>query len=68
MSLDKMAFALGLDPKTMKGSQVPKLYNEAISAKALGNNDKYAEIMTSIKDYNIKDAEITAAIAYKLLS
>ena len=68
MSLDKMAFALGLDPKTMKGSQVPKLYNEAISAKALGNDAKYAEIMTSIKDYNIKDAEITAAIAYKLLS
>lgn len=67
-SLDKMAFACGLEPKSMKGWQVPKLYSEAVAAKSLGNNDKYAEIMNTIKDYNIKDAEITATIAYKLLS
>jgi hypothetical protein len=67
VSLNKYAFACGLDAKTMKGSDVPRLYAEAIAAKALGNNDKYAEIFTAIKDYNIKDAEITAQIAYRLM-
>jgi len=66
-SLDKYAFALGIDGKTMSGGHVPLMYANAVAAKVTGDNDEYAKIMNEIKEYNIHDSVITAHIAHKLL-
>ena len=66
-SLAKYAFALGLDGKLMTGADVPRLYAEAVAEMATGDKAKAKEIMLKIKAYNIQDANITAAIAYKLI-